>query len=72
MGALGEADLLRGEQHARLAVRQRGVRGVRADDAAGKVMRFLVTGVTQDEAIIGDGHGDGRGGGQKQAADALG
>ena len=72
VGALGEADLLRGEQHARLAVRQRGVCGMRADDAAGKVMRFLVAGVTQDEAVIGDGHGDGRGGGQKQAADALG
>ena len=45
---------------------------MRADDAAGKVVRFLVAGVTQDEAVVGDGHGDSRGRGQKQAADALG
>ena len=61
VGTLGEADLLGSEQHARLAVGQCGVRGMRADDAAGKVMRFLVTGVTQDEAIVGDGDGDSRG-----------
>ena len=72
VGAFGEADFLGGEQHACLAVGQRGVRGVRADDAAREVMRFLVAGVTQDETVIGDGDGDGRGGGQKQAADALG
>ena len=67
-----EADVLRREQDAQLAVREGGVRGVRADDAARRVLRLLEARVPEDLVLVGDGHGDGGGGRQQQPADLLG
>ena len=70
-GSRLEPDVLGRAQDAHLAVGDGRVGGVRADDAAGRVLRLEEARVPQDRLTVGDRHGDARRRGEQQAADAL-